>query len=160
VTLRTGDQYKCPVKLVAAVGCEKTKADGGCPYKRCDKVKTNHTKICVLDNKESPSCTEAKCQAHCVSSTKLDGTCTHWAYDVKVALTLFKLFCKPLVKNHLMMTANDSGTGQPTGHLYGGTGHLMNLTPGCDNPTSRRASATSLRGATTSASTRTTCSTP
>jgi len=77
-----GDLYKCPEKLVAAVGCEKTKADGGCPFKRCNKVKTNHTKICVLDNKESPSCTEAACQAHCANSTKLDGTCTHWSYDV------------------------------------------------------------------------------
>jgi hypothetical protein len=75
----TGDLYRCPEKLVAAVGCEKTKADGGCPYKRCDKSTTNHTKVCVLDSPESPSCTEAVCLQHCTNSTDLDGTCTNWA---------------------------------------------------------------------------------
>jgi len=93
VNATTGLTAKCPEKITASIACDKTVAEGGCPYKRCDKKTTAHIKICTDDSKAT-QCTRTECQAHCEKSTNFDGTdwfagvtgtekCTHWAYDVK-----------------------------------------------------------------------------
>ena len=74
----------CEEKVQLTADCEKTKADGGCGWRRCDKSQTPHTKICTDDSADT-QCTEAECMAHCTNSDFSAGTgttCTHWAYDV------------------------------------------------------------------------------
>lgn len=74
----------CEEKVQLTADCEKTKADGGCGWRRCDKSQTPHTKICT-DDSAATQCTEAECMAHCTNSDFSAGTgttCTHWAYDV------------------------------------------------------------------------------
>ena len=74
----------CKEKVKLTADCEKTKADGGCGWRRCDKSTTPHTKIGTHNSK----CTEADCLAHCTNSSfavadAVKGRCTHWAYDAK-----------------------------------------------------------------------------
>eukprot|EP00756_Hemistasia_phaeocysticola_P003705 Hpha_TRINITY_DN12399_c0_g1::TRINITY_DN12399_c0_g1_i1::g.155775::m.155775 len=76
----------CLEKKQTTAGCEKTRADGGCGWTRCDKSITPNTKVCVDDNPGVTDCSEDQCEAHCVSSNftgeEKGLTCTHWAYDV------------------------------------------------------------------------------
>jgi hypothetical protein len=79
----------CKEKVQLTTDCEKTKSDGGCGWRRCDKTQTPHTKICT-DDSAATQCTEAQCMAHCTTSS-FDAvgiaagatTCSHWAYDAK-----------------------------------------------------------------------------
>lgn len=78
----------CEEKVQLTADCQKTKADGGCGWRRCDKSQTPHTKICTDDSADT-QCTEAECMAHCTNSdfaaadiTAGATECTHWAYDV------------------------------------------------------------------------------
>lgn len=77
----TGTLKECPAKVLTTPKCEKTYADGGCPYTRCDKGDTDHTKICVEGN----TCTLEQCFQHCKDSNfaapHTNKTCTHWAWD-------------------------------------------------------------------------------
>ena len=75
----------CVEKKVVSANCEKTKADGGCPWTRCDKDLTDHTKICTDDKPGTTDCTQSECEKYCTDSgftgANAGKTCTHWAYD-------------------------------------------------------------------------------
>lgn len=58
----------CVEKKVVSANCEKTKADGGCPWTRCDKDLTDHTKICTDDKPGTTDCTQSECEKHCTDS--------------------------------------------------------------------------------------------
>lgn len=77
----TGLLQQCEEKVLSKPKCEKTFADGGCDYTRCDKSITDHTKICV----EGATCTREECFEHCKNSNfsapHESKTCTHWAWD-------------------------------------------------------------------------------
>ena len=79
----------CEEQVQLTTDCEKTKEDGGCGWRRCDKSQTKHTKICT-DDSAATQCTETQCMAHCTNSdfaaadkTAGAANCTHWAYDEK-----------------------------------------------------------------------------
>ena len=76
----------CAKVKVSESNCERTKAEGGCPWTRCDKDLTTHTKICTDVTPGVTDCTEAECMQKCNSSafsgSNVGQTCTHWAYDV------------------------------------------------------------------------------
>jgi hypothetical protein len=76
----------CAKKEISTSACEKTQEDGGCPWTRCDKSLTDHTKICTDDVPGTTDCSEAQCKAYCTNNgftgSNTGKTCTHWAYDV------------------------------------------------------------------------------
>lgn len=43
----------CEEQVQLTADCEKTKADGGCGWRRCDKSQTPHTKICTDDSADT-----------------------------------------------------------------------------------------------------------
>ena len=59
--------------------CQKTKADGGCEQRRCDKTVSVHNKICT-DDSAATQCTLDECEQKCKDHT--DFTCSTYAYDV------------------------------------------------------------------------------
>ena len=68
----------CEKKVQLTADCEKTKADGGCGWRRCDKSQTPHTKICT-DDSAATQCTLDECEQKC--KDHVDFTCTTYAYD-------------------------------------------------------------------------------
>ena len=78
----TNNMATCVEKKVSTATCEKTKADGGCPWTRCDKDITDHNKICTDKTPGVTDCTETQCFNHCNNTLVKGKKCTHWAYDV------------------------------------------------------------------------------
>ena len=75
-----GDMFECPPPPEPEDGgCMRTRAEGGCPRRRCDKSLSNSSKVCTDDSPET-QCTLDECEAKCVAHEGFN--CSAYAYDI------------------------------------------------------------------------------
>ena len=81
-TLPYPTKLKLKLALGATAGCSKTRAQGGCTKRRCDKDLNVKNKVCDKDDaKPGGSCSMDQCELKCKDHTAFK--CTHWAHDAK-----------------------------------------------------------------------------